>query len=58
MLNPYLYDFFVAFITFALVRYTLPNMILGKEVSLWSGFVLSLFYAICAFIRSYSKVFN
>ena len=49
------YDTIVAFIVFAIFRYMLPNYILDKEVTLWTGFVLSSCYALCAFVRSYTK---
>lgn len=51
----YFYDSLVAFITFGIVRYTLPNLVLGKDISLWSGLVLSFFYALSVVIRSYCK---
>lgn len=53
-----MYDTLVAFVTFGFVRYALPNYILGKEITVWAGFVLSFCYALCAFIRSYVKRFS
>lgn len=53
-----LYDTIIAFFTFASIRYALPNYILGKEISLYAGLVLSLCYALCAFVRVYAKRFN
>lgn len=52
-----LYDTIVAFVAFASIRYALPNYILGKEMTLFTGFVLSLCYALCAFVRAYAKRF-
>ncbi len=57
-MNQLLYDTIVAFVTFAFIRYALPNYILGRDITLWAGFVLSLCYALCAFVRSYAKRFN
>mgnify|MGYP001846968045 CR=1 len=53
-----IYDTVIAFITFASIRYALPNYILGKEVSLYAGFVLSVCYALCSFVRAFAKRFN
>lgn len=57
-MSPMLYDTLVAFVTFGFIRYALPNYILGKEITLWAGFVLSFCYALCAFVRSYAKRFS
>lgn len=57
-MNHLLYDTIVAFVAFASIRYTLPNYILGKEMTLFTGFVLSLCYALCAFVRAYAKRYN
>lgn len=57
MLNEYISETLIAFFTFASVRYSIPNYILNKEISLWSGFVLSVCYALCAFIRKYARVY-
>lgn len=57
-MNQIVYDTIVAFFTFASVRYTLPNYILGKEITFINGLILSFLYALCAFIRIYMKRFN
>lgn len=57
MINEYVLETLIAFLTFASVRYSLPNFILNKEISLWSGFVLSFCYALCAFIRKYARLY-
>lgn len=57
-MNQLAFDTIVAFFTFGLVRYALPNYILGKEITLRAGLVLSFFYALCAMIRSYARKFS
>lgn len=54
-MNFLFYESLIAFFVFALIRYAIPNFILGKESTLWSGFVLSSFYTLSVFLRSYSK---
>lgn len=48
----YEFDFLVAFFGFLLVRYTLPNSVLGREVSLGSGVVLALGFALYGYVRA------
>jgi hypothetical protein len=50
------YESITAFVTFALVRYTLPNIVLQLPIDLWKAFVLSTCYALCAYIRKYVSV--
>jgi hypothetical protein len=54
-MNPAIHEGLVAFFVFAIIRYSLPNLILGKEISLWSGFILSFFYTLSVLVRSYAK---
>ena len=54
-MNFLLFESLIAFFVYAIIRYIVPNFILGKESTLWSGFVLSCFYTLSVFLRSYSK---
>ena len=51
--NILIFDTIIAFFAFATTRYTLPNYILGKDLSLWHCIIYSSCYALCAWLRKY-----
>jgi hypothetical protein len=57
-MNQLAYDTIIAFFTYIIVRYTLPNYILGKEITVYSGLLLSFLYALSTLVRTYMKRFN
>ena len=54
--NMLIFDTIIAFFAFAITRYTLPNYILGKDLSVWHCMIYSLCYALCACLRKYMSL--
>tara|TARA_Y100000389_G_scaffold202933_1_gene249788 strand:+ start:537 stop:845 length:309 start_codon:yes stop_codon:yes gene_type:complete len=52
MFNVNQFDFFVAFLGFYIIRYVLPNSILGNDQSMRVGLIVAFCYAIFGFVRS------
>lgn len=48
-----LFSTIVAFFAFAIIRYTLPNYLLGIELSLFKCFVISACYALNVLVINY-----
>ena len=48
-----LVDTFIAFLSFASIRYLLPNYIIGSGLSVGECFIYSLCYSLCYYVRKY-----
>ena len=52
MFDMYQFNFFVAFFGFYIMRYLLPNSLLGNNQSIRAGLILAFFYATFGFVSS------
>ena len=52
-MNSLFFDTIVAFFAFAIIRYTLPNYLLSKELSLLKCIVVSACYALSVLVSNH-----